>query len=70
MVYLFVGLKGTPEELKLRGANIWHWPDKDYDSMLAKFNADPENAPIPLFIGFPCAKDSDWNNVILVKVML
>jgi all-trans-retinol 13,14-reductase len=62
MVYLFVGLKGTPEELKLRGANIWHWPDMDYDRMLRRFNEDPENAPIPLFIGFPCAKDSDWNN--------
>ena len=28
--------------------------------MLEKFYKDPENAPIPLFIGFPCAKDSTW----------
>lgn len=62
MVYLFVGLKGTPEELKLRSANIWHWPSPNYKKMLEDFNQDPENAPIPLFIGFPCAKDSDWSN--------
>ncbi len=28
--------------------------------MLRDFEEDPANAPIPLFIGFPCAKDSDW----------
>lgn len=85
MVYLFVGMEGTPTELNLRSANIWHWPveyDKsartaknagpggnglvggpepeDYDEMLTRFYADPVNAPIPLFIGFPCAKDSSW----------
>ena len=29
--------------------------------MIKAFEADPHSAPIPLFAGFPCAKDSDWN---------
>ena len=63
MVYLFVGMKGTPESLKLRSSNIWHWPtlNGDYDEMLEKFYNDPEEAPVPAFIGFPCAKDSTWS---------
>ena len=61
MVYLFVGMEGTPEELKLRSSNIWSYPIGDYDKMLEDFYQDPENAPIPLFIGFPCAKDSSWS---------
>ena len=63
MVYLFVGMKGTPESLKLRSSNIWHWPtlNGDYDEMLEKFYNNPEEAPVPAFIGFPCAKDSTWS---------
>jgi len=62
MLYLFVGLNDTPTNLKLRSSNIWHWPTEtgDYDKMLNDFYKDPENAPIPMFIGFPCAKDSTW----------
>ena len=60
-VYLFVGMKGSPQELKLRPSNIWVWPNRDYDAMIKAFEADPHSAPIPLFAGFPCAKDSDWN---------
>jgi len=64
-VYLFVGMEGTPEELRLRSSNIWHWPaddaDLDYDAMIERFRKDPHHAPIPMFIGFPCAKDSTWN---------
>ena len=60
MVYLFVGMEGSPSELKLRSSNIWSYPISDYDKMLEDFYKDPENAPIPLFIGFPCAKDSSW----------
>lgn len=62
MVYLFVGLNDSPSNLKLRGSNIWHWPTEtgDYDKMLEDFYQNPVNAPIPMFIGFPCAKDSTW----------
>jgi all-trans-retinol 13,14-reductase len=61
-MYLFVGMEGTPTELNLRSSNIWSWPEKDYDKMSEKFYNNPESAPIPLFIGFPCAKDSTWEN--------
>ena len=59
-VYLFVGLEGDPEEFDFRSSNIWHWPNKDYDKMINLFLEDPQHAPIPLFIGFPCTKDSTW----------
>eukprot|EP00854_Cymbomonas_tetramitiformis_P004712 gene4712-5765_t len=59
-IYLFVGMKGTAEELGLRSSNIWRWPERDYDAMLEKFYKDPEHAPIPMFMGFPCAKDSTY----------
>jgi all-trans-retinol 13,14-reductase len=59
-VYLFVGMEGTVESLGLRSSNIWVWPDRDYDKMIKEYYADPENAPIPMFLGFPCAKDSTW----------
>ena len=61
MIYLFVGMEGTAESLKLRSSNIWVWPNRDYDKMIETFYADPENAPIPMFIGFPCAKDSTFD---------
>ena len=28
--------------------------------MMASFKADPYSAPLPYFLGFPCAKDSTW----------
>jgi len=58
--YVFVGMNKSPSELKLRGSNIWHWPNQDYDKMLNDYYKDPLNAPMPMFIGFPCAKDSTW----------
>ena len=60
--YAFIGMDGTPEELELRSSNIWHWPHGDYDKMIDDFHNDPNEAPIPMFIGFPCSKDSTWNN--------
>ena len=43
-VYLFVGMKGSPQELKLRPSNIWVWPNRDYDAMIKEFSADPKGA--------------------------
>lgn len=60
MFYVFIGMKGSPSELKLRSANIWHWPEGDYDQMLERFYKDPEHEHLPAFIGFPCSKDSTW----------
>lgn len=59
--YAFVGIDGTPDELELRSSNIWHWPSSNFKDMLEKYLKNPKLAPIPMFIGFPCAKDSTWN---------
>ncbi|EGD78109.1 hypothetical protein PTSG_08987 [Salpingoeca rosetta] len=60
MVYLFVGMRGTAEELGLRTSNIWHYPHADFDKVLEDVADDPETAPLPLFVGLPSAKDSTW----------
>ena len=36
-IYCFVNLEGTAEELGLRDSNIWVYPNKDYDKMIATF---------------------------------
>ena len=41
---------------------MWSYPDKDFDKMLKKYYDDPLNEPMPFFMGFPCMKDSTWNN--------
>lgn len=60
-VYLFVGLNGTKEGLKLRSSNIWSLNQTDYSKLMEKFYNDPYNKTPPVFIGFPSAKDSTWN---------
>ena len=60
-MYCFVKLEGTPEELKLRSSNLWIYPHKDYDKLMNDFLEDPFEAPMPLFMGFSCMKDSEWN---------
>ena len=52
----------SPEELELRSSNIWHLHNKDYDELIYNLEKDPLTAPMPLFIGFPCAKDKSWND--------
>ena len=59
-VYCFVNLEGNPEELGLRDSNLWIYPDRDYDKLLAEFEEDILNNPIPLFIACTCAKDDTW----------
>lgn len=59
--YVFIGMNKSPEELELRSNNIWHWPSENYSEMIQTFYKDPLSAPIPMFIGFPCTKDSTWN---------
>jgi all-trans-retinol 13,14-reductase len=54
---LYVGLKGTAEELGLPKTNFWIYPHNDYDRAVADFLADPA-APFPVvYVSFPSAKD-------------
>lgn len=60
IMYLFIGLDKSSSELDLPSRNVWRWPtaeDSDLDAMISAFQADPEHAPVPLFCGFPSAKD-------------
>ena len=59
---LYLGLKGTPEELKLPKANYWIYPeDLDHDGCVERYEQDLE-APFPVvYISFPAAKDPSWS---------
>ena len=60
---LYIGLKGSPKDLKLPKTNLWIYPEKgDHDSCVDHYLKDM-NAPFPVvYISFPSAKDPDWPN--------
>ena len=60
---LYLGLEGSPEELKLPKSNFWIYPDDaDHDTSIARYLKDI-NEEFPLvYISFPSAKDPDWSN--------
>ncbi len=59
---LYIGLKGTPEELGLPKTNFWVYPSPNHDTNVARFFDDPQ-APFPIvYISFPSAKDPDYQN--------
>ena len=58
---VFVGLRGSGEELNLKAQNIWSFTEPDLDAAIDKYCAksgeEAASAPIPLlFISFPSAK--------------
>jgi all-trans-retinol 13,14-reductase len=61
-ICLYIGLKGSPEELQLPKANYWLYPDDlDHDGCVERFEQD-QNAPFPVvYISFPAAKDPTWS---------
>jgi all-trans-retinol 13,14-reductase len=60
---LYIGLKGSPDDLKLPKTNYWIYPDKiDHDTAIDNYLEDI-NADFPVvYISFPSAKDPDWSN--------
>ena len=60
---LYIGLKGSPEELGLPKSNLWIYPEKgSHDDCVEEYLKDI-NAPFPLvYISFPSSKDPDWPN--------
>ncbi|MFT5915431.1 MAG: all-trans-retinol 13,14-reductase [Bacteroidia bacterium] len=60
---LFIGLEGTPEELKLPKTNYWVYPaEGDHDTCVQRY-LDDLSQPFPVvYISFPAAKDPDWLN--------
>lgn len=62
-VCLYIGLSGSPEELKLPKANYWVYPDDlDHDACVERYEKD-FNSPFPVvYISFPAAKDPSWSD--------
>ncbi len=61
---LYLGFKHSVEELGLKKANYWIYPDNyDHDTNVKNYLEDPDNNPFPVvYISFPAAKDPDWSN--------
>ena len=63
---VFVGLKGSPEELKVKvGGNVWAFTDSDIHDIVHRYTTgtpeDAEQNGIPLlFVSFPSTKDPTW----------
>ena len=60
---LYIGLNGSPEELKLPKHNLWIYPDDlDHDGCVERYVKDLD-APFPVvYISFPSAKDPSWSD--------
>ena len=61
-IYTFVGIKESKSKLNLESGNIWHLPNSNFNELLEKADENILENDIPVFIGFPGAKDSDWEN--------
>lgn len=60
---LYIGLEGTPEELKLPKANYWIYPDEiSHDEAVTNYLQDIDQDFPVVYISFPSAKDPDWSN--------
>lgn len=59
---LYIGLNGSPEELKLPKTNLWIYPDDvDHDTSVERYLAD-NSQPFPVvYVSFPSAKDPSWS---------
>lgn len=57
---LYVGLRGTREELQLEQANQWVYSDYDFDGALERFLAAPSTDFPLMYLSFPSAKDPAW----------
>ncbi len=60
---LYIGLDGSPDELKLPKTNYWIYPkDVDHDTCVDRYLKNiNEEFPV-VYISFPSAKDPDWSN--------
>ena len=55
---LYVGVKGTAEELGLERTNLWIFPDENHERTVARA-AEQGDAPFA-YVSFPSAKDPDF----------
>ena len=57
---VYIGLKGTAEELGLPRTNFWIYPDNDYDAAVERFLENREETFPVVYISFPSAKDPNY----------
>ena len=59
---VYIGLRGSAEDLQLPKCNFWIYPSSDFDRHVDEFIENIE-APFPVvYISFPSAKDPDYPN--------
>lgn len=59
-ICLYVGLKGSSQEIPITPSNYWIYPGYDHDESIERFRQDPE-APLPVcYISFPSFKDPEF----------
>lgn len=58
---LFLGFKGTAQDLQLPKTNLWIYPSPDHERNVERFMADADNDFPLLYISFPSAKDPEWD---------
>jgi all-trans-retinol 13,14-reductase len=62
-VSLYIGLEGSPEDLKIPKTNYWIYPEKGNHDTCVKNYLEDLSQPFPVvYMSFPCAKDPDWSN--------
>jgi len=59
---MYIGLKGSPEALKLPKTNFWIFSDYDAQKCIDKFESDMHAAFPVVYISFPAAKDPAWQS--------
>lgn len=60
-VCLYLGLEGTPEELRLPKTNYWLYPENgDHDTCVDSYLKNPEEDFPVVYISFPASKDPDF----------
>jgi all-trans-retinol 13,14-reductase len=57
---LYLGFRGTREELGLGKTNLWVYPHHDHDRNVERYFADADAALPFAYISFPSAKDPDF----------
>ncbi len=58
---VYIGLKGTAEELGLPKTNFWIYPDNDFDAAVDRFIANRDEEFPVVYISFPSAKDPNYD---------
>jgi len=59
---LYIGLKGSPEDLSLPKHNLWIYPEKGSHDECVEVYLKDISAPFPLvYVSFPSSKDPSWS---------